>query len=107
MSNIAKYILIAFVVIYIVSPVDLIPGPVDDFIALILLLYKLFDTASPNTKSKIEEKFRPPEKINTEINKGKIPTEKSNEIIDAEVEDIDENNEKRTKSGAKEKTINS
>ena len=86
MNRFAKYFLIAFVLIYILSPVDFIPGPVDDFIALILLLYKLFDTVSVS-KDAIEKTIRPKEKINTDLNKGKIPTEKAEEIIDAEVED--------------------
>ncbi len=86
MNKIAKYFLVALVLIYIISPVDFLPGPVDDFIALIILLYKLFDTASVPTKEKIEKTIRPKEKINEELHKGKIPTEKSKEIIDAEVE---------------------
>ena len=87
MNKLAKYILIAVVLIYIISPVDFMPGPIDDFIALMLLLYKLFDTSSDVTKEKIEKTIRPKEKINTELHQGKIPTEKSEEIIEGEIED--------------------
>lgn len=35
-SNIVKGMLIVIVILYIISPVDLMPGPIDDAIALIL-----------------------------------------------------------------------
>lgn len=38
MNGIAKGMLIALVVLYIASPVDLCPGPVDDFIVLLVTL---------------------------------------------------------------------
>lgn len=36
MNSIAKGMLLVFVVIYIISPVDLCPGPIDDLIVLII-----------------------------------------------------------------------
>lgn len=35
-NNFLKGILVAAVIIYIVSPVDAVPGPVDDFVVLLL-----------------------------------------------------------------------
>ena len=35
-SNIVKGMLIVIVILYIISPVDLMPGPIDEAIALIL-----------------------------------------------------------------------
>lgn len=36
MNGVLKGILIALLVVYIVSPIDLFPGPVDDIILLLL-----------------------------------------------------------------------
>lgn len=36
MSGVLKGMLIALIVVYIVSPVDLCPGPIDDIIVLLL-----------------------------------------------------------------------
>lgn len=36
MSGVAKGMLIALVILYIVSPIDLCPGPVDDIIVLLV-----------------------------------------------------------------------
>lgn len=36
MSNIAKGMLLVLIILYVVSPVDLCPGPVDDLIVLLI-----------------------------------------------------------------------
>ena len=40
MNDVLKGILIALVLVYIVSPVDMCPGPVDDIIVLLVTLAK-------------------------------------------------------------------
>ena len=37
-NKLLKYLILAVLVIYVVSPVDLLPGPVDDVIAILLYL---------------------------------------------------------------------
>ena len=36
MNKITKVLLLVFVVLYVVSPVDAVPGPVDDLIVVLL-----------------------------------------------------------------------
>ena len=36
MSNLLKCIMIALIVLYVVSPIDLAPGPLDDLIVILL-----------------------------------------------------------------------
>lgn len=36
MRNLNKYLLLAAVIIYVLCPVDVLPGPVDDLIVMIL-----------------------------------------------------------------------
>lgn len=36
MNNVMKCVLIILVVIYVISPIDFVPGPVDDFIVILL-----------------------------------------------------------------------
>lgn len=36
MRNLYKYLLLAAVIVYVLSPVDVLPGPVDDLIVIIL-----------------------------------------------------------------------
>ena len=35
-NNMTKALLIAFVIIYILSPIDAFPGPIDDFIVTLM-----------------------------------------------------------------------
>lgn len=49
MNGFTKVILIIFLVVYIVSPVDLLPGPVDDIIITLL-------SVAMTKKSSVEEK---------------------------------------------------
>lgn len=37
-DKLLKYLILAALVVYVVSPVDLLPGPVDDVIAILLYL---------------------------------------------------------------------
>ena len=36
MSGVAKGMLIVLVILYVVSPLDLVPGPIDDIIVILL-----------------------------------------------------------------------
>lgn len=36
MNDVMKSMLIILVVIYVISPIDFVPGPVDDFIVILL-----------------------------------------------------------------------
>ena len=38
MNSLAKGMLIALVILYVISPIDLCPGPVDDLIVFLLAL---------------------------------------------------------------------
>ena len=38
MNSFVKGMLVMYIVLYIVSPVDAMPGPIDDFIVLLLVL---------------------------------------------------------------------
>ena len=38
MNKFMKWILFTLLIVYVVSPVDFVPGPVDDFLAIFLLL---------------------------------------------------------------------
>ncbi len=74
MNKWLKYLLVALVIIYIVSPVDLIPGPLDDLMLAAGLIYKLLSSHSlpeakprspkpkktrsqPKTKEKLDDQF--------------------------------------------------
>lgn len=48
MNDIKKYLFLALVIIYLIAP-DLLPGPIDDALVLLLTAPKLFD-GSPDTK---------------------------------------------------------
>ena len=48
MNDIKKYLLLALVIIYMIAP-DLLPGPIDDALVLLLPAPKLFD-GSPDKK---------------------------------------------------------
>ena len=48
MNDIKKYLLLALIIIYLIAP-DLLPGPIDDALVLLLTAPKLFD-GSPDTK---------------------------------------------------------
>lgn len=48
MSDTAKTLLMILVILYVVSPLDLVPGPIDDAILLLMTL------ASRRGKSRIE-----------------------------------------------------
>jgi len=41
MNKYLKYFLVGLIILYIVSPVDLIPGPLDDILLAVGLIYKL------------------------------------------------------------------
>lgn len=36
MNDVMKGMLIIFVIIYVISPIDFVPGPIDDFIVILL-----------------------------------------------------------------------
>ena len=38
MNNVVKGLIIAVVLVYVVSPVDICPGPVDDILAIIMAM---------------------------------------------------------------------
>lgn len=38
MNGVTKGMLIVLVIIYVISPVDFVPGPVDDFIVILMAL---------------------------------------------------------------------
>jgi hypothetical protein len=48
MNDIKKYLLLALVILYLIAP-DLLPGPIDDALVMLLTAPKLFD-GSPDTK---------------------------------------------------------
>ena len=48
MNDIKKYLLLALVILYLIAP-DLLPGPVDDALLLLLTAPRLFD-GSPEPK---------------------------------------------------------
>ena len=48
MNDIKKYLLLALVIIYMIAP-DLLPGPIDDTLVLLLTAPKLID-GSPDKK---------------------------------------------------------
>ena len=48
MKDIGKYLLLALIIIYMIAP-DLLPGPIDDALVLLLTAPKLFD-GTPDTK---------------------------------------------------------
>ena len=48
MNDIKKYLFLALIIIYLIAP-DLLPGPIDDALVLLLTAPKLFD-GSPDTK---------------------------------------------------------
>ena len=48
MNDIKKYLFLALIIIYLIAP-DLLPGPIDDALVLLLTAPKLFD-GTPDTK---------------------------------------------------------
>ena len=48
MNDIKKYLLFALVILYLIAP-DLLPGPIDDALVLLLTAPKLFD-GTPDKK---------------------------------------------------------
>ena len=42
MNDIKKYLFLALIIIYLIAP-DLLPGPIDDALVLLLTAPKLFD----------------------------------------------------------------
>ena len=48
MNDIKKYLFLALIIIYLIAP-DLLPGPIDDALVLLLTAPKLFD-GSPDKK---------------------------------------------------------
>ncbi len=50
MNGIGKVLMVVLVALYVISPIDLVPGPVDDFIVILL------SAATAYTKNKIASK---------------------------------------------------
>ncbi|MBR4078463.1 MAG: hypothetical protein IKK17_07635 [Oscillospiraceae bacterium] len=48
MNDIKKYLFLALIIIYLIAP-DLLPGPIDDALVLLLTAPKLFD-GTPDKK---------------------------------------------------------
>ena len=60
MNKFLRVFLAAVVIIYIISPVDLVPGPLDDVLFAIVLVYKLLIPlmSDSETLSKHEEQLK-------------------------------------------------
>lgn len=45
MNNVEKGMLIVLIILYIISPIDVLPGPIDDVIVLLLGMAKVKSSA--------------------------------------------------------------